>query len=118
MALLQGANFIDENGVYENFPNDYIINYPFNAQQQYFQFQELYLYRLLPLIFSTIKDSYSSYASDYQQYVLLVFVLFLIIQCATLIVFRRMMLERMKADILQSRGILNLIPNHIIEQNK
>lgn len=35
-----------------------------------------------------------------------------------LIVFRDRMIMRMREDIFESRGILNLIPNHFFEDNK
>jgi hypothetical protein len=47
-----------------------------------------------------------------------IFGAFLFIQLSVLIVLRRKMIDKMKREVFENRGILNLIPGHVFDQNK
>lgn len=49
---------------------------------------------------------------------MILFVCFLLFELLSLFVFRDLLMKKMREDIFESRGILNLIPNYAIENNK
>ena len=55
---------------------------------------------------------------DYSSIVQIIFLIFLFFQLLMLILFRSTIIETMREDVFQSRGILNLIPDNFFEQNR
>ncbi len=67
---------------------------------------------------SVIDKTFTDTISSYNSIVELIFLIFLIIQIIILLFLRGRLIEMMKEDVFQSRGILNLIPDDFFEQNR
>ena len=65
-----------------------------------------------------IQNTYTSYIDSYASTTEILFLIFLAIQIVILVLLRDRLIETMKEDIFQSRGILNLIPDTFFEQNR
>lgn len=97
---------------------DPILLQQYDFLQTYWNFAELYSGRVLAIIEETIVLSFTEFGETYAQYTLVIFLCFLGFELFSLFVLRGQLMDRMRDDILESRGILNLIPNHAIENNK
>ena len=67
---------------------------------------------------TVIQNTYTSYIDSYASTTEILFLIFLAIQIVILVLLRDRLIETMKEDIFQSRGILNLIPDTFFEQNR
>jgi hypothetical protein len=79
---------------------------------------ELYLFRLLDSITESVNKMYTSFAMNYNQVAQIVFYVFLAIQLVTLFYLRRLFIQHLRKDVMQSRGILNLIPQSFIKNHQ
>ena len=86
--------------------------------QLYFSTQELYLHRIIDTFIDVTKETFSSSTSSYSSIVLTIFLIFIAIQALILLLLRNRLIEALKQDVFQSRGILNLIPDDFFEKNR
>ena len=86
--------------------------------QSYFSAQELYFHRIIDKYIQVMSKSFTDSTSSYNSIAELIFIIFLVIQIIILLFLRARLIEMMKEDVFQSRGILNLIPDDFFEQNR
>ena len=84
----------------------------------YYQAQELYLNRIIESLFKKIFQNEFTYANYYIASSRAIFAIFIAFQILSLLVLRRLMIILMKKEVFENRGILNLIPAHVFDQNK
>lgn len=61
---------------------------------------------------------YQSYSDNYYQVAEIIFYLFLTFQLVTLFYLRRLFINHLRQDVMQSRGILNLIPQSFLKHHQ
>jgi uncharacterized membrane protein YtjA (UPF0391 family) len=79
--------------------------------------QELYLYKLVDLSLASITQTFQYFSSAYGQVAKIIFYFFLSIQLVSLFILRSRLLQTLKADVMQNRGILNLVPQEFFRKN-
>lgn len=62
-------------------------------------------------------STYQVFVDGYKQVSQSVFFTFIGIQVITLLLLRRLLISKMKDDVLKSRGILNLIPETFFKEH-
>lgn len=82
------------------------------------QTQELYFLRVLNNLDEKIKFMYDLALTNYSTMILAIFLVCLSLQLIFIIYIRPFLITSLQNDISESRGILYLIPTHIIENNK
>lgn len=80
--------------------------------------QELYYDNIIERIVGVIQTTYTTYIAQYASVVEIIFLVFLAVQVLILLVIRSTLIDNMKEDIFQSRGILNLIPDSFLMANR
>ena len=84
----------------------------------YFQSQELYFSRVVEYMVLSMMETYSEFMDLYHTQTAVIFGVFISFQVLILIWLRTKMLQKMKREVFENRGILNLIPGHVFDQNK
>jgi hypothetical protein len=84
----------------------------------YFQSQELYFSRVLEYVVTSMTETYSEFMDLYNAQTAVIFGVFVSFQVVILFWLRTKMLQKMKREVFENRGILNLIPGHVFDQNK
>ncbi|TNV87862.1 hypothetical protein FGO68_gene14418 [Halteria grandinella] len=90
----------------------------FDTMQIFFNYQELYSQRIWSEVVTTIIDTFTIFGDNYYSITLVLFLAFLFFDLFALFFLRARLMDQMREDIFESRGILNLIPNQAIENNK
>ncbi len=62
--------------------------------------------------------TYEEYTNSYIEQTEIIFSVFIVIQLAILFWLRSLMISKMKREVFENRGILNLIPGHVFDHNK
>lgn len=89
-----------------------------DALPLFMQVQELYLGRIIQRIDELMQGAYEKFLEEYMGIAELIFGIFLLIQIISLVYLRRKLVQSLKGNIVESRGILNLIPNHFFQDHK
>ena len=76
------------------------------------------MHRIIDTFIDVTKETFSSSTSSYSSIVLTIFLIFIAIQALILLLLRNRLIEALKQDVFQSRGILNLIPDDFFEKNR
>lgn len=63
-------------------------------------------------------SNFSDYTSEYTWITQLTFLIFLGIQIIIMLFLRDRLIDMMKEEVFQSRGILNLIPDEFFDKNR
>jgi hypothetical protein len=84
----------------------------------YFQSQELYFSRVVEYMVTSMMETYSEFMDLYHLQTAVIFGVFIGFQVVILFWLRAKMLQKMKREVFENRGILNLIPGHVFDQNK
>jgi hypothetical protein len=84
----------------------------------YFQSQELYFSRVVEYMVTSMMETYSEFMDLYHAQTAVIFGVFISFQVVILLWLRTKMLQKMKREVFENRGILNLIPGHVFDQNK
>jgi hypothetical protein len=66
----------------------------------------------------SMMQTYTIYTDDYMIQSRTIFGIFIGFQVFILLVMRGRMIAKMKREVFENRGILNLIPGHVFDQNK
>ncbi|TNV87946.1 hypothetical protein FGO68_gene6125 [Halteria grandinella] len=80
--------------------------------------QELYMYKIISKQIQVIKSAQLSFTTGYFSLSQVLFIVFLAFQLSVLLILRQKLINIMKAEVFQSRGILNLIPEEFFEENR
>lgn len=65
-----------------------------------------------------MEETFSRFSDDYTSTTQITFIIFLALQLIILVYMRSKLIEIMREDVFQSRGILNLIPEDFFDDNK
>ena len=86
--------------------------------QVYFETQEIFISRLISLSVTSLFSTFSAFTSSYLNVATIIFIGYLACQIILVIFARKYMLNNMRSDLFESRGILNMIPNQFFVQNR
>ena len=76
------------------------------------------MYKVVDKQLTVLDSTYSGYASSYQQLAEITFFCFVAFQVLTLTALRRHLIRSMRQDVMQSRGILNIIPEKLFQDHQ
>ncbi|TNV87907.1 hypothetical protein FGO68_gene9941 [Halteria grandinella] len=97
------------------------IPYSMNTLQTMKMFittNELYLHTVIDKFTSVFETCLEGYASQYSNTANIVYLVFLMFQLLILLYLRSKLIQIIKEDVFQSRGILNLIPEDFFNKNR
>ncbi len=107
MTLLYGARYANQTNP---------LNQTF--MRVFFQVEELYFSRVVEFMVESMTETYLDYTFLYEGQTQIIFAVFITFQVLILVWLRSVMLLKMKREVFENRGILNLIPGHVFDQNK
>ncbi|TNV87779.1 hypothetical protein FGO68_gene3038 [Halteria grandinella] len=79
---------------------------------------ELYWHRIMAAVISKTVSTHQDLKSAFSTQRQLIFFAYMGFLAVVMLYLRKRMVQQMRENIFESRGILNLIPNHFFEQNK
>ncbi|TNV87923.1 hypothetical protein FGO68_gene15699 [Halteria grandinella] len=88
------------------------------AIPDYQQGYELYWHRIMAAVIAKTVSTHNDLKSAFSTQRQLIFFAYMGFLAVVMLFLRKRMIQQMREDIFESRGILNLIPNHFFEQNK
>ncbi|TNV87947.1 hypothetical protein FGO68_gene15621 [Halteria grandinella] len=82
--------------------------------------QELYLHKVTEEVTIALEETYAKYNKDYASVVEEVFFIFLAFQLFSLFFFRKRQVSALREDVMQTRGLLGLVPESFfkVHQNE
>ena len=91
---------------------------PATIMEVFLSTQEIYLYKVLNFLISILGQTYEDFSNSYSLVAQVVFYVFLAFQIVTLLYLRSRFISTLNQDVMQSRGILNLIPQSFFKDHQ
>lgn len=79
--------------------------------------QELYIYKAVDGLIEAVRQTYVDFIGHNESVSVIVFYCFLAFQLLTILLLRSYLINSMKNDMMQSRGILNLVPSSFLKDH-
>lgn len=76
------------------------------------------MHKVINKFLKSVEETFSRFSDDYTSTTQITFIIFLALQLIILVYMRSKLIEIMREDVFQSRGILNLIPEDFFDDNK